>query len=243
MTGQETNARRFLDAFADIETELMRQQAKQYAGKKRPTFFQLVANSKSLIPKHVDALESFGDLRNAISHDRYLSGAPIADPRIDTVEEIERLRELILRPPLLSYALRSHGKPKIFSLDDDIQEFLKLVTEEDFSQAPVDLGNNQYALITTNAIARWYARNYEEHGGLISSAAIEHVLGYAEAGDRVQKVRLETTTVEAINIFSGQASSKNVPPAALLVMDRPGLPPQSLAVRADLTVLYAQLGE
>lgn len=243
MSDDGTNARRFLNAHADIEAELVRQQGELIIDKKRATFWQRVDASDELIPKHKEALKLFGNLRNAISHSRYLDGAPVADPRMDAVEEIERIRELVLKPPRLRDALKAHGKPRVFSPDDDVKDFLHIVTNDDFSQAPVEIGKGRYELITTNAVARWFAHNLDEQGGLLDSAPIGHVLGYAELGDRLEKVGRDTTTAKAINIFSGQASSGEEPPAALLVMDLPGQPPQRLSVRADLALLYTQLGE
>lgn len=243
MSDNGTNARRFLDAHADIEAELVRQQGDQIINGKRATFWQRIDSSDELIPKHKEALKLFGNLRNAISHSRYLDGAPVADPRIDTVEEIERIRDLVLKPPRLKDALKAHGKPRIFSPGDDIKAFLRIVTDNDFSQAPVELQKGHYELITTNAVARWFAHNLNNLGGVVDSAPISHVLSYAENGDRLRKVGHDTTTVKAINIFSGQASSSEEPPAALLVMDLPGQPPQRLSVRADLALLYRQLGE
>lgn len=239
----ETNARRFLNAHADIEAELARQQGEVLTGAKRPRFWDLVDSSDELIPKHKEALKLFGNLRNAISHSRYRNGAPVAEPRVDTVEEIERIRDLVLKPPRLKDALRAHGRPHIFSPDDDVKDFLRLVTDHDFSQAPVEIERGRYELITTNAVARWFAHNLDEQGGLLDSARMAHVLNYAEVGDRLQKVGPDITTAKAINIFSGQALSDKEPPAALLVMDLPGQPPQRLSVRADLALLYAQLGE
>lgn len=241
MTDEGTNARRFLNAFADIEAELARQQNKRINGEGYTKFWELVESSDELIPKQKEALKLFGNLRNAISHNRYLNDAPIADPRDDAVQEIERIRDLVLKPPRLVDALKSHGKPHVFSPDDDVKGFLRLVTDEDFSQAPVEFEKGRYELITTNAVARWFAHNLDEQGGLLDSAPVKHVLGYAELGDRLQKVGPDITTAKAINIFSGQASSGNEPPAALLVMDLPGQPPKRLSVRADLALLYAQL--
>lgn len=243
MVDRESNARRFLDAFADIEGELARQQGKRDGNDRFAPFGELVEGARNLIPKHRDSLKRFAALRNAISHNRYRNGTPIADPRDDTVEEIERIRELVFRPPRLTDAIKMHGIPHIFSPEDDVRDFLKLVTDHDFSQAPVEVSKGNYRLLTTNAVARWFAHDLEAEGGLLDSVSIRHVLEYSEIGDRLQSVKVAISTARAINIFSGLVSSKGEPPAALLVMGIPGQGPQRLAVRADLAVLYAQLGE
>lgn len=245
MSDEGTNARRFLDAFADIEDAIKkRHDHTKDQSSERPKFWALVDTSDDeLIKKHKETLKRFGNLRNAISHSSYLNDNPIADPRIDTVEEIERLRELVIRPPRLRDALKDHGKPQVFSPDDGIKEFLRIVTELDFSQAPVAMGNGKYKLITTNAVARWFGHNPITHGGAVEDTPIDEILKHSESGDRLEILPRDTTVAKAINIFAGQDSPTKEPPAALLVMDVPGQPPLLLSTRADLAVLYQQLGE
>ena len=52
----------------------------------------------------------------------------------------------------------------------------------------------------------------------------------------------KSSVLEAIHLFSGEASTRDEPPAALLVLDatKEHLP-QLLCSRADLSLLYAQL--
>ncbi|MBC9937029.1 MULTISPECIES: hypothetical protein [unclassified Leucobacter] len=241
MPEEETNAQSFLNAFADVEEELARQQNRRLPNNRWDRFVELVDDSDALIPQQKDALKAFGKLRNAIVHSRYRHNQPIADPRDDTVEAIEKLRLLVLRPPLLVDALVDRGKPRVLSSEDDIKEFLGLVSDSNFSQTPVSTDSG-HMLITTNAVARWFAHSLLQYGGIVETATVGHVLGYAELGDRLQKVNPLTTTVQAINIFSGGSSERIEPPSALLVMGLPGQPPQRLCSRTDLTSLYAQLG-
>ncbi|MBC9927854.1 MULTISPECIES: hypothetical protein [unclassified Leucobacter] len=240
MVENETNAQRFLTAFADIEEILARQQGRRDDRNDWAPFSDLVSNSDTLLLSQKDQLRAFAKLRNAISHKGYLNGAPIADPREDTVDAITKLHRHLERPPLLIDALRDYGQPRIFLPDDDIGEFLELVTIMDFSQAPVR-ADSGHRLITTNAVARWFASNLIEHGGVVESTPIEKVLAFAETGDRVLGVIPTTTTVQAINLLSGQAEAGLEPPAALLLLGKVGQSPQRICSRADLAVLYAQM--
>ncbi len=115
-----------------------------------------------------------------------------------------------------------------------------MVTEKAFSQAPVKTGTG-FALITTNAVARWFAANMAKQGGIVDMAPISDVLAFAEAGDQLRTATPTTTVVEAINTLSGQARPNQEPPAALLLLGKVGEPPQALCTRADLALLYAQL--
>lgn len=240
MSSEESNAQRFLHAFASIEEILSRQQGRRVDHDDWAKFYELVADSDTLLYSQKEKLRQYARLRNAISHTPYLKSEPIADPRNDTVEAITKIQRDLEKPPLLMTALGSVGVPRIFNPDDSLDEFLDLVKAHDFSQAPVKIDGG-FALITTNSLARWFAHNLSEHGGVVETTPIHEVLKFAESGDRLKTVSPTTTTVEAINYFSGLADTNSEPPAALLVLGKMGQPPQRLAVRADLSLLYAQL--
>lgn len=240
MSNEESNAQRFLNAFAAIEEILSRQQGRRADHDDWAKFYELVADSSTLLQRQKEKLRHYARLRNAISHTPYFKSKPIADPRIDTVEEIIKIQHDLEKPPLLVDALEDTGAPRIFNPNDNIDEFLELVKAYDFSQAPVKTESG-FALITTNAIARWFAHSLSEHGGVIESTPIHEVLKFAESGDQLKTVNPSITTVEAINYFSGLADTNTEPPAALLVLGKMGQVPQRLAVRADLSLLYTQL--
>lgn len=241
MAGEkETNADRFLNAFREIEETLARQQRRRQDRDDWTSFKELVDDSDELVLQQKDQLLLFSRLRNSISHNRYNRGRPIADPREDVVLAIERIRDLLLSPPLLITALGDRQPPKILEMSEDIGEFLKLVIENDYSQAPVKSGG-EYRLVTTNAVARRFAPDLIEHG-IVDTVSVGEVLGSAETGDRLETVGPGTTVVRAINIFSGQAALSVEPPAALLVLGKVGQHPQVLCSRADLADLYARIG-
>lgn len=240
MISTESNAERFLNAFAEIEDILARQQGRRIFDDDWTTFVSLVKDSDTLLQRQKDQLFHFAKLRNAISHKPYLNSKPIADPRLDTVEAISTIQLYLEKPPLLLDALEGVSVPCVFSPEDSLDKFLDLVKANDFSQAPVKTEKG-FVLITTNAIARWFAHNLSEHGGVVETTRIAEVLPFAESGDQLKTVSPTITTVEAINYFSGQADVSAEPPAALLVLGKMGQPPQRLCVRADLSLLYAQL--
>ncbi|WP_313279024.1 hypothetical protein [Timonella senegalensis] len=237
MSEDQTRAQRFLSAFSAIEDILSTQQYLRNTTEDWTPFSTLVHNSETLLHSHKEQLKRLAKLRNAIAHGDYRNGEPIADPREETVEQIAHIHNLLAKPPLLIDALAQSNKPRIFQPTDPISEFLSLVTQFNFSQVPVKVTKG-YDLLTTNAVARWFAANYEAQ---TIDASVSDVLAYAESGDRLQTVNPSTTTVDAIRLFSGLADTSSEPPAALLVRGTMGTPPQKLCVRSDLTLLYAQL--
>lgn len=236
----ETNAERFLNAFSEIEDKLAQQQRRREKHDDWVPFSDLLAGSDTLLQRQKDLLRQYAKLRNAIAHSKRVGGKPIADPREDAVVSIEKIRDNLLRPPRLVDALDGYGRPQVFEPEDGIGEFLALVVEKSFSQAPVRTDDG-YRLITTNAVARYLAPSLIEHE-IVGTATIGEVLDFAETGDRLETLAPSATVLEAINLFSGEASTRVEPPAALLVLDatKEHLP-QVLCSRADLSQLYAQL--
>lgn len=236
----DTGAERFLNAFSEIEDQLARQQRRRERHDDWVPFGELLSGSDTLLQRQKDVLRQYAKLRNAMAHSKRMGGKPIADPRMDTVLSIEKIRDNLLRPPKLVDALEGYGRPQVLDLDDGIGVFLSLVVEQSFSQAPVRTDDG-YRLITTNAVARHFAPTIIEHG-LVETATIREVLGFAETGDRLETLTPGATVLEAINLFSGEASTRVEPPSALLVLDatKEHLP-QVLCSRSDLSRLYAQL--
>lgn len=234
------NAERFLNAFAEIEDKLAQQHRRREKHDDWVPFSNLLDGSNALLREHKDQLRQYAKLRNAIAHSKHMQGKPIADPREDAVVRIEKIRDNLLRPPRLVDALEGYGRPQVFEPQDGIGAFLALVVEKSFSQAPVRTGDG-YRLITTNAVARHLAPSLIEHE-IVGTATIGEVLDFAETGDRLETLTPNATVLEAIHLFSGEASTRVEPPAALLVLDatKEHLP-QLLCSRADLSLLYAQL--
>lgn len=240
MASSDSNARRFLDAFANIENILKRQQRHEWDDSQYVAFGDLLDKSRTVHHAHKKELRAYAILRNSIAHNRYLNGQPIAEPREDIVNSILKIERHLEHPLSVIEATSNFDIPQIFSPDDDLGEFLSLVKEKDFSQAPVKMSEG-LSLITTNAIARWFAASMETDGGIVDSTPIREILNFAETGDRLKTVRQPCSTVEAIRILSGTAGEKEEPPAALLVLGKANQPPQRLVTRSDLALLYSEL--
>ena len=94
-TPQETSrADRFIAAFNGIEQTL-----REELGVPPGVYFTEVvkkARRTHIITEDIaESLFAYARLRNAISHDRYKNGEPIADPRPDVVAEIEGIRTIV----------------------------------------------------------------------------------------------------------------------------------------------------
>jgi CBS domain-containing protein len=209
-----------------------------------PEFAQMArgyAEMRHLPVRHRNAHAAFAALRNAISHGRYYDGKPVADPVEDVVSQIERLRDMLLAPPLALSVLRPSsvcaGSP-----EQPISVVLEQVRRFDYSQFPVYDGGRYVGILTTNTIARWLAEQLGPRVGLAEDQPVRDVLAYSEPHERAILVPRTTTAAEAIHLISAGGEAGR-PPTALLITENGKCSEAALTivVADDMPVLSASL--
>lgn len=209
------NSERFLNAFVAIEKYLRNKCGlDQWA-----TFSQLIdVASKSMpeVRRYKDDLREYGELRNAIVHDNRGDGYVIAEPNTVAVESLEKIRDLIKKPPvvfpLFKQTVLSHD------INDSIGSAVKEMTENNFSQIPV-LSNGKFkALLTTDTISRWLGSNVDDDIFSLKETTIDHVLKSTEDPDNFHFVSKNTTLLRILEFFDNfEKEGKRL--EALLITD------------------------
>ncbi|MHC0037050.1 CBS domain-containing protein [Pseudoneobacillus sp. C159] len=111
----------------------------------------------NVVRYNYENLKQFGYLRNAIVHKKIREDFYIAEPHEKVVEEIERISEILLKPPL---ALSVASQPvKTYSPKTSIMEILEMMDEKGYSQFPIYEENVFKGLLTDGGIAKWLSRN------------------------------------------------------------------------------------
>ena len=130
----ETNAKRFINAFNQIDYALR----VQHNFKRSMGFSDMIRRAVSinhLVRKYEDDLIDYGRLRNAIIHNSN-DDVIIAEPHEDVVEKIESLAHLITTPPK---ALDVLVEKEVFTVNYDvsIKDVMQKITSTKFSNIPV----------------------------------------------------------------------------------------------------------
>ena len=152
-----SNAERFLNAYARIEQALR----KIVAPDRFLKFYELVncaAKSEPIVKEYRSDLLEFGELRNAIVHNR-ADGRVIAEPDDDAVAAIERIAAHLTAPPRVLPLF----KKKVITVAsrDPISKAVMLLYRHSFSQLPVTEGGITVGLLTSNTITRWLGKSLE----------------------------------------------------------------------------------
>ncbi len=189
------NSDKFLAAFKDIEYHLRKTMQDE---KRRLRFYDLLDQCIAKIPalEHFqDDLKMYANLRNTLVHENVI----IVEPNQRAVEDIERIREFILRPPKVFPTF----KREVLTLQktDSIGSAVELMQRFNFSQIPVLDGQRFVNLLTSNTVARWLGKSVHEEIFSLAETNISKVLQFTEDKD-VFEFRSKTTTIfEAIQLF------------------------------------------
>lgn len=165
-------------------------------------------------PQQAEDLKEFADLRNAISHGAYKDFIPIAEPLQETVDALERIRDLLLHPPLAMQVLPPQEVVTV-SPEDDIRVALEVVRTTTISQFPIYDGNICTGLLTTNTIARWVAADLDDNDHL-DARIVSEVLEYAESSDQAVFVPRDVTAGEALHTLLSPMDNGVLPRAAVV---------------------------
>lgn len=231
----------FLAAFNDLEDHFRRALgASQYV-----TFAQLLVryDEEHQLPRsHLAALRVFASLRNAISHGTYRDGRPIAQPLLETVREMRRIRDLVMQPPTALSVLEPRQVCTV-SPQDTLSEALAFVRQYDFSQLPMYDGTRYVGLLTTNTIARWLAAQFVTYEAMAGEEPLVDVVKFAESTDRAVQLPKSATVVDMVRQLTEDEDDGAPPPIAVIFTAGGGADedPLGVAVAADLPVLFAAL--
>ena len=174
---------------------------------------QLVKRNR-LTRSQSDALHSFADLRNAISHGEYHDGRPIADPRPDVVDEIGRLRDVLLAAPTVVGVLKQDRIVR-FTPETGMTEVLSAIREHGYAQFPVYDTDGYHRLLTARTVARWVAHDLADNGRL-DAGTVADILRFAEPQDRAVLASRTTTVPEMLELLGTRDSRGQLPDAVIV---------------------------
>ncbi|MFW6070126.1 MAG: CBS domain-containing protein, partial [bacterium] len=148
-------------------------------------------------------LKEYGQLRNAIVHENTDDEHPIAEPHDEVTAQIERLAELILRPPRIYPTFKREVQR--LAPDEPIGRAVAHMYHNDFSQIPIYQGDNFQGLLSAVTVARWLGSEESGDRPDLKQTPIRRVLTFAEDKETQAFLGREATVVEAVTLFEESA--------------------------------------
>jgi hypothetical protein len=198
------NGNRFEAAYNKIDALLR----KKLGGASFLTFSSVVIETakKDATARAIrDDLLEYGELRNAIVHDRGKAPTLLADPRDDVVAQIELIWSRLSRPR----TLRSLARPvplRIFSVSMLLQEPLSYMRENDFSQA-IALREGKHVILSAEGVAYWLEAKAKEDIIALSEVQLSDVLDF-EPKDTCVYLRADDSVDRAREIFANDIGKR-----------------------------------
>ena len=172
-----------------------------------------VRQSNSLPSSKLTLLEELAEYRNQLVHSERIGVVPSSE----TLALAHSLVAFLSRPQLAMDVIKQPDGPIWFDADDAIGDFLFMVSENNFSQAPVynrekDEFND---MVTTNAFARWAAA---QEGDLIGTyeVSIREVCAYREKSETFVHMSRNITLSDLRSALLSESNNGRAPRAAFI---------------------------
>ncbi len=241
MTENHHNSERFLDAFSRIEGEMTRRiRANRYVSYSE--MIHLMAKMDRTYARYTRLLEEFGDLRNAIVHER-IDGEVIAEPHLKLVLEIEQLAVLLTQPPKVKdFFVRD---VKVCYQEELLGDVMVRMMKDKFSKIPTyDRQQKFMGLLTTDAITYYLATHISEVQQCIPKVSVLEVVASDDKAREVSFMGLETSLVGIVSEFERNLSLGIKLNAVLLTQDGTrNQKPLGIVTMSDLPQIYEKLNK
>lgn len=206
-------AERFLQLHKELETELRRRLRLSKALSYFVLLDKMIEAGDMTIRRDRNFLQSFGDLRNILSHVSFGRGY-IAEPSQEALEKFEAIVNRITRPPLLRDVA---SKPvKVFEETDTLLAALTDMKANDYSQI-VLRRTGLLGLVTPEGITQWILRESNSVGLLEPATASIRNVGAHEPRASCRFMKPDETVDEARTAFLDGSSSPSTRLYAILV--------------------------
>ncbi len=167
-----------------------------------PNLVARASRISNLVRRYRDDLLEYGELRNAIVHDRLSPQEVIAAPRPSVVGQIRRIAELLEKPPTVIPAFSR--QVVTVAAGDPLSTPLRIVRDRGYSQFPVyDQSGRFVGLLSERAIARWLAHHAMEAILHLNEVSVQDVLGCKESGQDFAFLPRNATVFDAQEGFAG----------------------------------------
>ena len=197
----KSNAQRFIMAYNIIDQSLR----SIYNYKRSMTFSDMIRRTvpiNSVIRKYEDKLIDYARLRNSIIHnsnDDFI----IAEPHDDVVLLMEKIAEMITKPPKVIDVI---SKKSVLTIDGEmsIKDVISLISKSGFKSLPVYENGKILGIATPNRIIDWVGSKIDVEKnieGILEKNPISHTLKDSDINTRFTICSENLTIQEALDMF------------------------------------------
>ncbi len=235
-----SNSERFLNAFSAIEHEMER----ILDLKTHRRFFELVEKSARVNPV-IDRfrfdLKEYGELRNAIVHDR-AGNIVIAEPNDEAVIQIERIARLLLEPPRVAPLFLKDVLT--LSVNHPVSRAIRDFGRMSYTQAPVLDDGEMIGLLTSNMIVKWMGLSLADNSFDIDSVTLLDVINTVGHEGNYEFVSVNKSLFDIPDLFyQWQNQGKKLEAVLITQNGEADEPLLGIITNRDLPQIHRELGK
>ncbi len=235
-----SNSERFLNAFSAIEHEMER----ILKLKDHRRFFELVEKSARVNPvieRYRFDLKEYGELRNAIVHDR-AGGVVIAEPNDEAVAQIERIARLLLEPPRVAPLFLK--EVLTLSVSHPVSRAIRDFGRMSYTQAPVLDDSKMAGLLTSNMIVKWMGLSLADDTFDIDKTNLWDVINTVGHESNYEFVSVNKSLFDIPDLFyRWQNEGKKLEAVLITQHGEDSEPLLGIITNRDLPLIHRELGK
>jgi predicted transcriptional regulator len=241
MIENHSQSERFLAAFSLIESEMTRRiRADRYISYNEMT--HRMAKMDRTYARYTRLLEEFGDLRNAIVHER-IDGEVIAEPHLKLVLEIEQIAALLTKPiKAKDFFIRE----VILCYEDELLGDVMLrMMKDHLSKIPTyDRQHTFIGLLTTDAITYYLASHISDVQQSFPKVTVNQVVLSDDKSREVCFMNPDTSLMDIIAEFEQNLALGKKLNAVILTQDGTrDQKPLGIVTMSDLPLIYEKINK
>jgi CBS domain-containing protein len=241
MNEDHSNSERFLAAFSLIESEMTRRiRADRYISYNE--MIHRMGKMDRTYARYVRLLEEFGDLRNAIVHER-IDGEVVAEPHLKLVLEIEQVAALLTKPlKVKDFFIR---EVKLCYQDEFLGDVMQRMMQDHFSKIPAyDRQHKFIGLLTTDAITYYLVGHISDVQQSFPKVPVGEVVTSDDKAREVGFMSPETSLVSIVAEFETNMALGKKLNAVILTQDGTrNQKPLGIVTMSDLPLIYEKINK
>ncbi|MGB7595139.1 MAG: CBS domain-containing protein [Erysipelotrichaceae bacterium] len=241
MTENHSNSERFLAAFSLIESEMTRRiRSDRYISYNEMTHH--MSKMDRTYARYTRLLEEFGDLRNAIVHER-IDGEVVAEPHLKLVLEIEQIAGLLTKPTQVKEFFTR--EVKLCYQDELLGDVMRRMMQDHFSKIPTyDRQHKFIGLLTTDVITYYLASHISDVQQSFPKVTVEEVVASDDKSREVRFMSPETSVVDVVAEFERNLALGKKLNAVILTQDGSrDQKPLGIVTMSDLPLIYEKINK
>ena len=195
-------------------------------------------NKNAAVRRYEFELREFSDLRNAITHGNMGKDVAIAEPHEKVVEQLIKIKELIVAPPLIETVVNHRVKTVDGAMT--LSAALSLMNEQGYGQLPVYEDDRYSGIFNAEILMRWLRKRAEQSVLEMNKVTINEIIDSDHEQDHQVIFKPRSSSVFEIQETVEHYTDKKYRLQAIIITENGLLTekPLTIITSADLPLIF-----